>query len=55
LEQVLHFSLGLAMSCTYRKMCEEAIFSTEKVLEMFLEEWQTEGGFIPEPSMLQLS
>jgi predicted RNase H-like HicB family nuclease len=49
------FADRVVMPCTYGKTREEAIHNGEDVIEMYLEAWETEGDFIPEPSMLQIA
>ena len=43
------------MPCTHGKTREDAIRSGEEVIEMYLEAWQAEGEFIPEPNTLQIA
>ncbi|MGC1393710.1 MAG: hypothetical protein WA828_05450 [Coleofasciculaceae cyanobacterium] len=43
------------MPCTHGKTRAEAIHNGEEVIEMYLEDWQTEGESIPEPSTLQIA
>ena len=45
----------VVMPCTHGKTREEAIRQGEAVIEMYLEAWQAEGEFIPEPSTLQIA
>jgi predicted RNase H-like HicB family nuclease len=43
----------VVMPCTHGKTREEAIHRGEEVIEMYVEAWQAEGEFIPEPATLQ--
>jgi predicted RNase H-like HicB family nuclease len=47
------FTEKVIMPCTHGKTREEAIRNGEDVIEMYLEAWQSEGEFIPEPRTLQ--
>lgn len=43
------------MPCTHGDTREEAIRNGEEVIEMYVEAWQAEGEFLPEPSTLQMA
>ena len=47
------FSDRVIMPCTHGKTRQEAITNGEEVIEMYLEAWQAEGEFIPQPNKLQ--
>lgn len=49
------FADRVVMPCTHGKTREQAIRNGEQVIEMYLEAWQAEGEFIPEPSTLQIA
>lgn len=48
------FSDRIVMPCTHGKTRAEAINNGEEVIELYLEVYQLEGEFIPEPNILQL-
>ena len=41
------------MPCTHGSTRQKAITNGEEVIEMYLEAWQAEGEFIPQPNKLQ--
>ena len=47
------FSDRVIMPCTHGSTRQEAIANGEEVIEMYLEAWQAEGKFIPQPNKLQ--
>ena len=47
------FSDRVIMPCTHGNTRQEAITNGEEVIEMYLEAWQAEGEFIPQPNKLQ--
>jgi predicted RNase H-like HicB family nuclease len=49
------FAERVMMPCTHGTTREEAIRNGEEVIEMYLEAWQAENEFIPEPSTLQVA
>ena len=49
------FADRVVMPCTHGKTREEAIYSGEEVIEMYLEAWEAEGESIPEPRTLQIA
>jgi predicted RNase H-like HicB family nuclease len=49
------FADRVVMPCASGKTREEAIYIGEEVIEMYLEAWQIENKFIPEPRMMQIA
>jgi len=49
------FADRVVMPCTHGKTREDAIRNGEEVIEMYLEAWQAENEFIPEPNTLQIA
>lgn len=47
------FSDRVIMPCAHGKTRSEAILNGEEVMEMYLEAWEAEGEFLPEPNTLQ--
>lgn len=47
------FADRVVMPCTHGATREEAIRNGEQVIEMYLEAWEMENQFIPEPKTLQ--
>ncbi len=47
------FSDRVLMPCTHGSTRQEAITNGEELIEMYLEAWQAEGEFIPQPNKLQ--
>ena len=48
------FADRVIMPCTHGKTREEAIRNGEEVIEIYLEAWEIDKEFIPEPSTLQI-
>lgn len=49
------FAELVMMPCTHGKTRQEAIKNGEEVIEMYLEAWEEEGDFIPQPKSLQVA
>jgi len=49
------FADRVVMPCAHGKTREEAICCAEEVIEMYLEAWEVENEFIPEPNMMQIA
>jgi predicted RNase H-like HicB family nuclease len=49
------FADRVIMPCARGETREEAICNGEEVIAMYLEAWETENEFIPQPTMMQIA